>query len=67
MIWCPVVPAGTSLRCRLLSAPGSRERYPLTEQQVINMVNEAFESEDFEATKDLLDECNNLESPGFCD
>jgi hypothetical protein len=51
----------------LLSAPGSRERYPLTEQQVINMVNEAFESEDFEATKDLLDECNNLESPGFCD
>ena len=51
----------------LLGAANDEVDYPLTEQVVINMVNEAFESGDFEATKDLLDESNNLGSPGFCD
>jgi hypothetical protein len=51
----------------LLGAANDEVDYPLSEGEVIDMVNEAFASGDFEATKDLLDEFNNLGAPGFCD
>jgi hypothetical protein len=51
----------------LLAAANDEVEYPLTVQQVIDMVNAAFASGDFEPTKDLLDEFNNAGAPGFCD
>jgi hypothetical protein len=51
----------------VLGAANDEVEYPLTVQQVIDMVNAAFASGDFESTKDVLDELNNAGAPGFCD
>jgi hypothetical protein len=51
----------------LLGAANDEVDYPLSEGEVIDMVNEAFACGDFVATKDLLDEFNKLGAPGFCD
>lgn len=51
----------------LLAAASSNVDYPLTEQEVIALVNDAFASGDFEAAKDLLEGFNELGTPGFCD
>lgn len=51
----------------LLAAASSEVDYAFTEQEVIDLVNDAFASGDFEATKDLLEGFNELEAPGFCD
>ena len=54
----------------LLGAASSNVDYPLTVQEVIDMVNAAFASGDaatIESLKDTLDEFNNFGAPGFCD
>jgi hypothetical protein len=51
----------------LLGAANDEVDYPLTVQQVIDMVNAAFTSGDFESTKDVLQGFNRFETPGFCD
>jgi hypothetical protein len=51
----------------LLGAASSNVDFPLTELEVIDLVNDAFASGDFEATKDLLEGFNELGAPGFCD
>ena len=51
----------------LLGAASSNVDYPLTEDEVIDLVNDAFASGDFESTKDLLEGFNELETPGFCE
>ena len=51
----------------LLGAANDEVDYPLTVQQVIDMVNAAFASGDFESTKDVLERFNKAETRGFCD
>jgi hypothetical protein len=51
----------------LLGAANDEVDYPLSVQQVIDMVNAAFASGDFESTKDVLEGFNKFETPGFCD
>ena len=51
----------------LLNSVSSGVDYPRTEAQVIDMVNDAYASGDFEATKDVLAGFNELGAPGFCD
>jgi hypothetical protein len=51
----------------LLNAASADVDYPFTTTQVITMTNAAIASGDYESTKDLFDEANNLTAPGFCD
>jgi hypothetical protein len=51
----------------LLNSVSSGVDYPLSEAEVIDMVNDAYASGDFEATKDILAGFNELGAPGFCD
>lgn len=51
----------------LLNAASTDVDYPLTVAQVISLTNAAIASGDYEATKDLFDEYNNLTTPGFCE
>jgi hypothetical protein len=52
----------------LLNAANPDVDYPLTEAEIISMVNDAFATgEGVESLKDTLDEFNNLAAPGFCD
>ncbi len=51
----------------LLNAASADVDYPLTVAQVIAQTNAAIASGDYEATKDLFDQYNNLTAPGFCD
>ncbi len=51
----------------LLNAASADVDYPLSVAQVLAMTNAAIASGDYEATKDLFDELNNLTAPGFCD
>ena len=51
----------------LLNAASADVDYPLSVAQVIAQTNAAIASGDYEATKDLFDEYNNLTAPGFCD
>jgi hypothetical protein len=51
----------------LLNAASDEVDYPLSEAEVIALTNAAIASGDYEETKDLFDEFNNLTAPGFCD
>jgi hypothetical protein len=51
----------------LLSATSPEVDYPLTADEVISLTNAAIASGIYEPTKDLFDQYNNLEAPGFCD
>jgi hypothetical protein len=51
----------------LLGAASSDVDYPFTEQEVIDFVNDAYMSGDFEAAKSVLEGFNELGTPGFCD
>jgi hypothetical protein len=51
----------------LLNAASAEVDYPLTAAEVIAQTNAAIASGDYEATKDLFDQYNNLTAPGFCD
>jgi hypothetical protein len=51
----------------LLNASSAGVDYPLTAAQVIAQTNAAIASGNYEATKDLFDQFNNLTAPGFCD
>jgi hypothetical protein len=52
----------------LLAAASPEEvDYPLTEAEIIGLVNAAFTSGDVESLKDMLDAFNNAGAPGFCD
>jgi hypothetical protein len=51
----------------LLNASSPDVDYPLSAAEVISLTNAAIASGDYEATKDLFDESNNLTAPGFCD
>jgi hypothetical protein len=51
----------------LLNASSSEVAYPLSAAEVISITNAAIASGDYEATKDLFDQYNNLGAPGFCD
>jgi hypothetical protein len=54
----------------LLNAAHPEVDYPLSEAQIIAMVNAAITSGNaatIESLKDTLDEANNLTAPGFCD
>jgi len=51
----------------LLNAASPDVDYPLSTADVISMTNAAIASGDYESTKDLFDEFNNLTAPGFCD
>jgi hypothetical protein len=51
----------------LLDAASDDVDHPLTVAEVIAMTNAAITSGDYETTKDLFDEYNNLGAPGFCD
>ena len=50
----------------LLNATSADVDYPLTAAQVITLTNAAIASGDYEGTKDLFNEYNNLTAPGFC-
>lgn len=51
----------------LLNASSPDVDYPLSAAEVISLTNAAIASGDYESTKDLFDEFNNLTAPGFCD
>jgi hypothetical protein len=51
----------------LLNAQSADVEYPLTAAEVIAQTNAAIASGDYETTKDLFDQYNNLTAPGFCD
>jgi hypothetical protein len=51
----------------LLSATSPEVDYPLTADEVISLTNAAIASGIYEPTKDVFDQYNNLEAPGFCD
>jgi hypothetical protein len=51
----------------LLNATGPEVDYPLTADEVISLTNAAIASGIYEPTKDVFDQYNNLEAPGFCD
>jgi hypothetical protein len=51
----------------LLNAASADVDYPLSTTEVITLTNAAIASGDYETTKDLFDEFNNLTAPGFCD
>jgi hypothetical protein len=51
----------------LLNAASAGVDYPLTAAEVIAQTNAAIASGDYETTKDLFDQYNNLTAPGFCD
>jgi len=51
----------------LLNASSPEVDYPLSAAEVISLTNAAIASGNYEATKDLFDQYNNLGAPGFCD
>jgi hypothetical protein len=52
----------------LLGAASSNVDFPIADpQDVIDLVNDAFASGDYESAKDLLEGFNELDTPGFCD
>ncbi|HEY6747612.1 MAG TPA: hypothetical protein VI357_18065 [Mycobacteriales bacterium] len=51
----------------LLNASSSEVDYPLTAAEVISLTNAAITSGNYEATKNVFDQYNNLGAPGFCD
>lgn len=50
----------------LLNASSPDVDYPLTAAEVIALTNAAIAIGDYESTKDLFDEFNNLTAPEFC-